>query len=236
MLQEDKDYAISIGAIFLEENIFYIPNFFNKDLIAKIKKEIDEEVDWTFSENGNSFADTFIIKNPESLKEIDEIYNKFAEWPSFGKNFSNLTNFEFHNVKWVKRRGPGNIESGMGPHWDGDPSHKYVDPEEDGSLKMSNKNGTIQVPNNTKWGCVVYLNDNFNGGELFYNDLDITFKPVAGTLICHAAAPAKYKHSVLNADGQRYNLILNFMYGDVNEPEKGEQPVDFKNKRSSYEI
>ncbi|MFM8292147.1 MAG: hypothetical protein ACKOC4_10670, partial [Planctomycetia bacterium] len=84
MLQEDKDYLLSLGAIFLEENIFYIPNFFSKDLILKIEEEINKEIDWTFVDEGRSFIDSFIIKNSETIEEIDKIYNIFAQWPSFG--------------------------------------------------------------------------------------------------------------------------------------------------------
>jgi hypothetical protein len=227
MLQQDKDYVLSMGAVFLEENIFYIPNFFNKDLILKIEKEINEETKWTFDDHGKNFADSFIIKNPETLEEIDRIYDRFSKWPSFGENFSNVKDFVFHNVKWVRRRGPGSRELGMGAHWDGDPSPKYINPK---------TNGAIRVPNRTKWGCVIYLNDNFNGGELFYNDLDIRFKPVTGTLICHATDNARYKHSVFDADAPRYNLIMNFMYGEINEPENGETYYSFNKEIESKKI
>ena len=55
MLQKDKEVALKLGAIFLEENIFYIPNFFSKELLKKIKKEIDAEKKWEYYENGNTF-------------------------------------------------------------------------------------------------------------------------------------------------------------------------------------
>ena len=50
MLQEDKEYVLSLGAIFLEENIFYVPNFLSPEILSELKKEIDAEKDWEFTE------------------------------------------------------------------------------------------------------------------------------------------------------------------------------------------
>lgn len=224
MLKEDKDYVLSLGAIFLEENIFYIPNFFNEELLARIKKEIDEEKDWAFTEkeNGRLFTDMFVIKDSKTIEDIDTQYKKFSAWPSFAK----YDNFTMQDVKWVKKRGTSSIPM-MGPHWDGDPGPKYMDP------KMM---GTMRIPNRVKWASVVYLNDDFEGGELNYLHLGIQFKPMAGAIICHQGDDPKYRHSVNHIVGERYNLIFNFMYGDVNKPEEGEEAFDFQGKMNSDEL
>lgn len=225
MLQEDKDYLLSIGAIFLEENIFYIPNFLTDDILKQIQKEIIEEKYWFFieEENGREFTDMFIIKDKDTNIKMQEIYTKFSQWPSFGKNYENVKDFQMQDVKWVKKRGDSGIPM-MGPHWDGDPGPKYMDP------KMM---GTMRIPNRVKWASVIYLNDDFEGGELNYLHLGITFKPIAGALICHKGDDPKYRHSVNHIVGERYNLIFNFMYGDVNQPEEGEQAFDFQGKTYS---
>lgn len=36
-----------------------------------------------------------------------------------------------------------------------------------------------------KYGIVIYYNDDYDGGELHYKDLDFTYKPKAGSLIIH---------------------------------------------------
>lgn len=36
-----------------------------------------------------------------------------------------------------------------------------------------------------KYGAILYYNDNFDGGELHYKDLDISYKPKSGSLILH---------------------------------------------------
>ena len=223
MLKEDRDYVLSLGAIFLEENIFYIPNFLSDEIISIIEKEIAQETEWSFDDFGRDFTDMFKIKDVETIKEMQKKYESFSQWPSFGKNHENVKNFEMQDVKWVKRRGTDSIPM-MGIHWDGDPGVKYMDP------KMM---GTMRVPNRVKWGGVLYLNDNFDGGEINYVDLGITFKPIKGALIWHKGDDPKYRHSVNHIVGQRYNLIFNFIYGDINEPEEGEESLDFKGQASS---
>jgi len=45
------------------------------------------------------------------------------------------------------------------------------------------------------YGFVLYLNDNFNGGELVYTEHNYVYKPKAGTLMMH---PCSMKHMVNN--------------------------------------
>lgn len=55
-----------------------------------------------------------------------------------------------------------------------------------------------------KYGVVLYLNDNFNGGELYYPDLDIIVKPEKGMLVYHLG---DQEHEVLKViSGDRYTL------------------------------
>jgi hypothetical protein len=51
-------------------------------------------------------------------------------------------------------------------------------------------------------GVVLYLNDDFAGGELHYKDVGVTYKPRAGSVIVHDAG---YFHEVLPVtEGTRY--------------------------------
>jgi hypothetical protein len=57
-------------------------------------------------------------------------------------------------------------------------------------------------------GVVLYLNDNFSGGELFYPNLDLKIEPKRGMLVIHSAQ-AKYAHGVSEVlSGVRYGLTL----------------------------
>ena len=246
MLKEDRDFVLSLGAIFIEEEIFYIKNFLSDDLLSKIQKEIEHHnklessgekytcyvedngnistmqyEPWHYYEHGHSFDNIFPLTDLNIKKELHDTYDRFSQWPSF----KNVEYFERHDVPWVKRRGPAfnedgsltGLVNGMAPHWDGDPSPKYV----------GKGNGQLQIPNRVKWGGVVYLNDDFEGGEINYLELNLLFKPIAGALVVHNGNSAKYRHSVNMSSGIRYNMIMNYMYGELNEPEPGEEVFDF---------
>lgn len=55
-----------------------------------------------------------------------------------------------------------------------------------------------------QYGVVIYLNDNFKGGELLYLDSGKKIKPEEGMLVCH---PGDRVHKVLSVEsGNRYTL------------------------------
>jgi len=45
------------------------------------------------------------------------------------------------------------------------------------------------------YGCVLYLNDDFTGGELWYPNLGVEYRPVAGDLIMHPGH-REYSHGI----------------------------------------
>lgn len=61
------------------------------------------------------------------------------------------------------------------------------------------------------YGIVIYLNENFDGGELYYKNFNLKIKPKKNSMIIHKATNA---HEVLTVtNGKRYCLSL-FIYGD----------------------
>lgn len=63
------------------------------------------------------------------------------------------------------------------------------------------------------FGIVIYLNDDFEGGELYYADLNLKIKPIKNSLFIHKA---EYKHEVLPIiKGNRY-CITTFIRGNSN--------------------
>ena len=53
-------------------------------------------------------------------------------------------------------------------------------------------------------GIVLYLNDDYLGGEIVYTEKNITYKPRAGTMIFHPGS-LEYKHGVKKViQGTRY--------------------------------
>ena len=59
---------------------------------------------------------------------------------------------------------------------------------------------------NTTVSVVVYLNDDYEGGELYFNDLDIKIKPQAGSIIMYPSS-APYSHQSLKVLKGRKMLI-----------------------------
>lgn len=63
------------------------------------------------------------------------------------------------------------------------------------------------------FGIIIYLNDDFSGGELFYPSLNLNIKPKARSLVVH---DAKLEHGVKNVtSGNRYS-ITTFVFGNEN--------------------
>jgi len=68
----------------------------------------------------------------------------------------------------------------------------------------------VSNPLNTMdWTSLIYLNDDYEGGEIYFDDLDITIKPSAGSIIF---LPCLQRHSVNEvASGNKYYIFL-FMH------------------------
>jgi hypothetical protein len=57
-----------------------------------------------------------------------------------------------------------------------------------------------------KYGIVLYLNDNFEGGEVYYPNLNIEIKPIANALVMHPANQI-HRHGVKEvSSGIRYYM------------------------------
>lgn len=57
-----------------------------------------------------------------------------------------------------------------------------------------------------KYGIVLYLNDDYEGGEIFYPNVGVEFKPDAYSLVLHPAHEA-YRHGVKEVfNGTRYSM------------------------------
>ena len=69
------------------------------------------------------------------------------------------------------------------------------------------------TPHNT-YGCVAYINDDFDGGELVFPRLNISIKPKAGMLIVHAS---EEPHMINTVRGKDRYMITCFVYGGLNK-------------------
>ena len=83
------------------------------------------------------------------------------------------------------------------------PSGMHRD-NEDGQYEEENRNATV------KYGVLMYLNSNFDGGEICYPELEIEYKPKPGVLLIHDAGNMHGVNSISN--GTRYSMT-SFVYG-----------------------
>lgn len=80
-----------------------------------------------------------------------------------------------------------------------------------------------------RYGIIIYYNDDYEGGELHYKDLDFTYKPKAGSLIIHGGdkfhgtLPVKsnsvrYSSTIFVKERRGNSISLNKeIFGDINE-------------------
>jgi hypothetical protein len=60
------------------------------------------------------------------------------------------------------------------------------------------------------YGVVLYLNEDFTGGELKYTKRDIVYSPKARSLVCHPAS-SDYEHQVLEVTSGTRKFISLFL-------------------------
>ena len=172
----------------IKDGIFIWENFLSKeevDFYFNIADNITEE-EWGLHDNNpNPFWNK---KLSQAHKEVYELGNKV--------NKVIAPEYMVPPVK-IFTRTP--IGQGMGVHIDrGDPdlSEEYFN--------------DFETCCHVEWGVLIYFGD-WEGGELYYPDIDFTIKPNPGDLIIHSALPP-YAHGVNPViSGKRY-LYANFAY------------------------
>ena len=65
------------------------------------------------------------------------------------------------------------------------------------------------------YGVVIYYNDNYNGGEIYYPELDIIYKPDAGDLVLHGS---DIPHQTTEVIGCARYFSTSFIFQDKNTP------------------
>jgi len=56
-----------------------------------------------------------------------------------------------------------------------------------GDVFPPHQDSSIQCPIESDWGLVLYINDDFEGGDLYYPEKNITYVPKSGDLVIHGA-------------------------------------------------
>jgi hypothetical protein len=150
---------------------------------------------WEGSNDGSGLKEWYnnqLRIEPDNLKEDYWYYRKFLDDIQdrskliFSKEYR-VDSFDFLPINSVSRR----IGEGLGVHTDEiDPAHPQYNPLE----KIITH------------GFVVYINDDYEGGEIFYPNKDIAIKPKARSLVMHPGNK-EYEHGVKKVfNNTRYSL------------------------------
>lgn len=65
------------------------------------------------------------------------------------------------------------------------------------------------------WGAVVYLNNDYLGGEIYYPDLDIVHKPEPGSMLLHGGS---VEHGVYKVEEGIKYIMTNFIHNGYIDP------------------
>lgn len=175
--------------VYLEDNIFYIENFISEKDILALQDAIKS--DSYIEDNGHPSHTSLIIKESNLtniwnsyLSKLDNFFNNETEtlirpYTDF-VSLIKYRNFNFSSDDVPEEFAKSNYI--MSPHSD------------DISYDLSEKD-LKERKSFVSQGIVIFINDDFEGGEVVYVNKDISIKPKAGTLICHPGTK-EYSHAV----------------------------------------
>jgi Rps23 Pro-64 3,4-dihydroxylase Tpa1-like proline 4-hydroxylase len=194
----------------LEDNIIYFESFIpDCDKLLEIIEETKTNAvtDWDlWRAYGNTSSDPYgeikkikrgklieVIDNTEkdkSLFIIDTLVNSMI---LAIKEYGNIFNIDEDKVKYAANILLENeTEIGIYKYFEGQSMGSHVDYNEDN--------------NYLEYTIVIYLNDDYEGGELYFNEFDIKVKPKAGSIMMYPSG-FPYLHESLKVKKGRKSLI-----------------------------
>jgi 2OG-Fe(II) oxygenase superfamily len=181
--------------IYLDENLFYVENFLSEEALEFFTNFYQDPGGWNYD---NPTVPQKSHKSPPqdsgyfAWKEINEkIVELFPEQKDvIFRPYSVARTEPWHAGLPAKLK-----EYSMGIHGD-NYGHKQAINQPDSEETFVN------------YGCIIYLNDDFEGGETVYPKKSISIKPEKNKLVCHPASD-DYVHGVLQNHGNnRYTIAL----------------------------
>jgi hypothetical protein len=186
---------MNFNKIYIDENIFYIKDFIDRESLSILKKDIEEQ--------------SVVNKNHEGLyhdilsfstKQSQLIWNKITSDLEF--IFDNDIEYLYdfpprpYVIKYVNRSTSPEL------------SHWAMVPHSDNGAYESDPG---KDSNNVLKGIVIYITDDFDGGEIVYVNKEIEFSPKAGYLVCHPGSE-EYKHGVNRFTGGDRIIVTGFVH------------------------
>jgi predicted 2-oxoglutarate/Fe(II)-dependent dioxygenase YbiX len=182
--------------VYIHPDIFYIENFLTDQELSNLVSESLEDnwEDYTKQMTENLKANWANklkrMTNQENIKSMYGIRTRIID--ELGEKYSHL---QLSNSRSIKRYRVGDLDRGgkyaLNPHHDG-----------------------IKHP--WQLGFIIYLNDDFEGGEITYENLGISLKAKPGTLVVHKANDDCTHRVEAVTNGTRY--MITFFAGDPADP------------------
>lgn len=165
------------------KDVYEIKNFISDKEINELLSFVNlngEEEGWKFWHEGNTLC---IYETEYDKQNIESLFKQIASNVELlFANYKMCTGFQ--HVRRIK-------------------SGEYFPLHQDENHKETDLDKIV-------FGVVIYLNENFEGGELNYPDLNLKIQPRKGSLVIHKA---EYFHEVLPVlNGNRY-CITTFIRG-----------------------
>lgn len=177
-------------------------NVFDKTTLDELIESFKKEKNWDYNIN-QQFPNE--IKNVLLNSEAEKSHNKvFSLVLLVCDMFSQYFGEAYCSVQpSVRRWEKGELQT---PHMDNmEPDGKVAMSGNDGSVSADSKIQTFYPYPIIDFTALIYLNDNYSGGEICFPDQGIEIKPKAGSVIIW---PAAEKHAVNKIlEGHRYTVV-----------------------------
>ena len=194
----------------LEKNIIYFESFIpdcNKLLDIIEETKTDAVTDWDlWRAYGNTSSDPYgeikkikrgklnkvidQVEKDKSLFIIDSLVNSMI---LAIKEYGNIFNIDQNKIEYASSiLLEDETEIGIYKYFEGQSMGSHVDYNEDN--------------NYLEYTIVIYLNDDYEGGELYFNEFDIKLKPKAGSIVMYPSS-FPYLHESLKIAKGRKSLI-----------------------------
>lgn len=199
-----QEHFLSAGLVAKElySGIFVVDNFLTSDELIELKEYVDglSQEDWSKSYTESLYAfieEQYGVKTMEEAQALGHEIKIDEDWVDKNATLSNsdvCANINtrllslFSQFPELELQGVGSIQR----QYEGVELSYHVDSE--------------SKPN-VAFACVLYVNDDFVGGELHFPRIDVTYKPKRGALIVFPSS-GEYFHGVLpvGAGPTRYAL------------------------------
>jgi hypothetical protein len=194
----EQNYFTSKGFIEVGREIYVYENFLSEEELLHYNQVIDDVVasdKWEKYYIGTLFENKVTVP----IKEINKIREKMIDLLG--------TEYNLGKTLAVNRMLTGDTWK---IHAD---NHDFIESREKAKNYVD---GPFEIVQNNLYGTVLYFNE-FDGGELFYPDQCIVYKPKPGSLLIHSAEEF-CTHGVARVNsGYRYSYS-NFLSKDMKIP------------------